>query len=716
MENYKSVKKNGSAKVINSIGFKVGIIISILLFLILGLKATSEIIYNYTTVTAKDEKNKLEETRGLAKELELRFATAYQTGNDLRAMVQSAVETDTMMERNRDEIVSNMTHMFRNNNNLFGMGVYFEPNAFDGSDAFNIRDVAKSGRFTAYVYGDRENATVDFSDDTDREWYRQPMSTGKTVILEPYLDHDNHQLATTYAYPILKENKVIGVVIVDVALYDIKSYLEGLEDTNAEDYKILVTDKGTYVADSSDKDRTLKNISENLPEVTEAVKLAQDYKETVMTTKLDSTGKDTKIVLIPVDSVGTSIKWAFASVTSVSYANRDANRNMIINIIVSILTTLIIGAIIFVLLIKKVMSPLSLVEKMIVKMSEYDLDLTSEKKEAEKYISDKSEIGNIIKAVEKMVDNLVSIMQNINANAQNTAATAEELTATAQSTADAAGEVGNAVTNIAEGATVQAQESQSAVVSAEESGRLLGEMLVTLDDLSSSMDFIMDKKNEGDESLKHLAEANALNNKAAGEVHEIIIKTNESAERISAAREMIQSISDQTNLLALNAAIEAARAGEQGKGFAVVAEEIRKLAEQSAGFTEDIRKDIDLLKSDVEKAVNTMNGVAGLMEGQNEKMAETGDKFKQISEAIEKSQSIVETLDKSSKEIEEKNAVIMKAIENLSAVAEDNAATTEEAAAAVSTQVQSLEEISGASENLANVAVELQEEVAKFRL
>ncbi|MGP1434475.1 MAG: methyl-accepting chemotaxis protein [Catonella sp.] len=715
MENYKSVKKNGSAKVINSIGFKVGIIISILLFLILGLKATSEIIYNYTTVTAKDEKNKLEETRGLAKELELRFATAYQTGNDLRAMVQSAVETDTMMERNRDEIVSNMTHMFRNNNNLFGMGVYFEPNAFDGSDAFNIRDVAKSGRFTAYVYGDRENATVDFSDDTDREWYRQPMSTGKTVILEPYLDHDNHQLATTYAYPILKENKVIGVVIVDVALYDIKSYLEGLEGTN-EDYKILVTDKGTYVADSSDKDRTLKNISENLPEVTEAVKLAQDYKETVMTTKLDSTGKDTKIVLIPVDSVGTSVKWAFASVTSVSYANRDANKNMIINIIVSILTTLIIGAIIFVLLIKKVMSPLSLVEKMIVKMSEYDLDLTSEKKEAEKYISDKSEIGNIIKAVEKMVDNLVSIMQNINANAQNTAATAEELTATAQSTADAAGEVGNAVTNIAEGATVQAQESQSAVVSAEESGRLLGEMLVTLDDLSSSMDFIMDKKNEGDESLKHLAEANALNNKAAGEVHEIIIKTNESAERISAAREMIQSISDQTNLLALNAAIEAARAGEQGKGFAVVAEEIRKLAEQSAGFTEDIRKDIDLLKSDVEKAVNTMNGVAGLMEGQNEKMAETGDKFKQISEAIEKSQSIVETLDKSSKEIEEKNAVIMKAIENLSAVAEDNAATTEEAAAAVSTQVQSLEEISGASENLANVAVELQEEVAKFRL
>ena len=73
-------------------------------------------------------------------------------------------------------------------------------------------------------------------------------------------------------------------------------------------------------------------------------------------------------------------------------------------------------------------------------------------------------------------------------------------------------------------------------------------------------------------------------------------------------------------------------------------------------------------------------------------------------------------LDESSKEIEEKNAVIVKVIENLSSVAEENAATTEEAAAAVATQVQSMEDISDASENLATIAVQLQEEVSKFVL
>lgn len=179
---------------------------------------------------------------------------------------------------------------------------------------------------------------------------------------------------------------------------------------------------------------------------------------------------------------------------------------------------------------------------------------------------------------------------------------------------------------------------------------------------------------------------------------------------------MIQAISGQTNLLALNAAIEAARAGEAGRGFAVVAEEIRKLAEQSAGFTEEIRTIIADLKGKTEAATTRMQGVAGLTEMQTEKLRETEEKFKKISESVERTKEVVLLLDRDSDKIKNENSNIVRVIESLSAISEENAATTEEASASVDLQTESIRDISSASENLAHIATELDEEVSKFKL
>jgi len=190
----------------------------------------------------------------------------------------------------------------------------------------------------------------------------------------------------------------------------------------------------------------------------------------------------------------------------------------------------------------------------------------------------------------------------------------------------------------------------------------------------------------------------------------------ERTQKISKAVRMIRDIARQTNLLALNASIEAARAGEYGKGFAVVAEEVRKLAEDTSSFSENIELLSDEIKKDSHRVLIAMEeGTNDVQEGRkvvNSASRALGDIISVVLETTEKISEIT-ALTEEHGEIR-KNLV--SSVEKISVIAENNAASTEQASAATEQQHASMEEVASSARNLSKLSADLKLILDNFKI
>jgi len=400
----------------------------------------------------------------------------------------------------------------------------------------------------------------------------------------------------------------------------------------------------------------------------------------------------------------------------------NANKKQALSGTTSIVTSTVKGSIFAMVLCliaaifvtRKIVAPIISATDTVEKLGNLDFseDVSSDKK----MLNRKDEVGVMLRSITELKNIIVKVMAEIRAYSESLGEAAEALKNSANESSTAAGQVETAITGIADGASSQAQETQSATENVIVMGKMIEQASTEVEQLG---DNAADMHKASENAMSILAELEKINQKTMEAIHiigEQTQKTNESAAKIKVATDMISEIAEETTLLSLNASIEAARAGEQGRGFAVVANQIQKLAEQSADATTQITEVISELVNDAQESVQTMDEVKEVMNQQSENVSQTEKAFKNVEKGIAESIESVEKITDKTRNLDEARAGVVDVVQSLSAIAEENAASAEETSASASEVGSIMEDVSQNANMLDEIAVKLNENVKRFKI
>lgn len=385
--------------------------------------------------------------------------------------------------------------------------------------------------------------------------------------------------------------------------------------------------------------------------------------------------------------------------------------NLIIrNIIVSIVI-LIICAVIAMLVATQVMKPIMSITGSITKLSE--LDFTEDKK-AELLARRKDETGILANAAVVLQKKFVDLISNMRVQSTSLYDASESMNGNANEITRSVEQMEKAVNEIADGATSQAQETQTATENIILMGDMIQETNQEVEDLRANARIM---RSAGEKAMEILAELGAINQQTKDAIQVIYNQTthtNSSVAEIKKATDIITDIAEETNLLSLNASIEAARAGEAGRGFAVVASQIQQLADQSNASASQIAATITALITEFDETMKTMEAVKEVIAKQDEDVTNTENAFNAVKDGISKSIDGIRAIAAKTAQLDEARVKVVDVVQNLTAIAQENAASTEETSATAAEVSTIMGNMASNAEQLHKIANELEESIKQF--
>ncbi|MEH7108981.1 HAMP domain-containing methyl-accepting chemotaxis protein [Bacillus sp. JJ1764] len=360
---------------------------------------------------------------------------------------------------------------------------------------------------------------------------------------------------------------------------------------------------------------------------------------------------------------------------------------------------------------RKMTKPLSFVVEKLDQLSNNNGDLTQRLE-----VKSNDEIGQMAHAFNKMMDNIQSIIKQVQLAAVEVAASSEELMASAEQNSVATKQISASIEEISTGTKQQVRGTDEISVA-------MSEMAVGIVTIANSTSIVtesayktIDDANEGHRVIEKTIEQMKTIQTSVDEAGEKVQELENLSQGISQIIDVITNIAEQTNLLALNAAIEAARAGESGKGFAVVADEVRKLAEQSKDSAAQISTLVSRIQINTSNAVNSANkGIDDVNTGILV-VDDARTVFNRIVQSIQNVTEQIQEVSAASQQMSSGTEQVALSVTNLAAIANQSSANAQDVAVSAKEQLLSIQEISVFSSNLAKMANNLEKLTGKFKV
>ena len=323
------------------------------------------------------------------------------------------------------------------------------------------------------------------------------------------------------------------------------------------------------------------------------------------------------------------------------------------------------------------------------------------------YTSRKDEFKLLNLSMNKMLENTRNLIGDMKQFGSRVSASASDVSKTAEYVFEKMNIVSDSVDEVLEGIVSQASDTEEVAVKMSEFSNKLNSIYENSEQMNATADETIRTINSGqiivDELNKKTQDTVDITKGLIQEIGEVQQKT----DNIENIVKYISGIAENTNLLSLNASIEAARAGDAGRGFAVVADEIRKLADQSIEYNNQIKQIVDDIRNKTALTVQSAEKAGVYMRAQTASLSDTNDVFNSINSQVSSLVNILKLGQESMTEMINDKERILEAIYSISAISEESSAASQEVKNIVRQQLDSIS-------SLEKEAIKLKEDVSKL--